>query len=66
MMQSKIRDLARAKGFMHPEHLSRETGLTRATLYNVWTGDVSKRQFETMATIAKALGVTMEDLFEVS
>ena len=64
MMQSKVKQLARGKGFNTPEALSKKTGLTRSTLYNIWTGDVGKRQFQTMFIIAKVLQVPMEDLAE--
>lgn len=64
MMQSNVETLAKAKGYKTPEALSKQTGLTRSTLYNIWTGDVGKRQFETMAIIAEVLGVQMEALAE--
>lgn len=61
-MKSRIKELAQERGIMRPEHLSKLVGLTKSTIYNVWTGNIGKRQFETMYQIARALDVPMEAL----
>jgi len=65
MMISKIKQLANERGYNTPEDLSKKMGMTRTTVYNVWTGDVSRRRFSTMHAISKALDVSLEDLFEM-
>jgi transcriptional regulator with XRE-family HTH domain len=64
MMQSKIKALAQDAGFLKPEHLSKEANLTRTTIYNVWTGDISNRKISTLFLIARALNVPVDHLFE--
>lgn len=64
-MQSKIKGLAQEAGFDKPEHLSKETNLTRTTIYNVWTGDISNRKISTLFLIADLLNVPMDHLFEM-
>jgi hypothetical protein len=65
VIQSKISDLAKERGFKTPEALSKATDLTRTTMYNVWTGDIGNRKFETLYIIAGALNVPIEHLFEI-
>jgi transcriptional regulator with XRE-family HTH domain len=65
MMQSKIKSLAQEAGYEKPEHLSKETNLTRSTLYNVWTGDISNRKISTLFLIAGVLNVPIDHLFEM-
>ncbi len=64
-MESKVKILAEAQGYKTPEALSKKLDIARTTVMNVWTGDVSKRQFATMFAVAQILGVAMEDLVEV-
>jgi transcriptional regulator with XRE-family HTH domain len=65
MMQSKIKLIAQKQGYEKPEHLSRETNLTRSTIYNVWTGDISNRKISTLFLIADTLNVPIDHLFEM-
>jgi transcriptional regulator with XRE-family HTH domain len=64
-MESQIKFLAEARGYKTPEALSKELAITRATVANIWTGDVGKRQFETMFAVARLLKVPMEDLVAI-
>lgn len=66
MMLSKIKGLAQEAGFRKPEHLSKETNLTRSTIYNVWTGDISNRKISTLFLIASVLNVPIDHLFEMA
>lgn len=61
-MQSKVKALAEAQGYRTPEALSKKLDIARTTAMNIWTGDVSKRQFATMFAVARLLNVPMEDL----
>jgi DNA-binding Xre family transcriptional regulator len=61
-MESKIKSIAQDQGYKTPEALSKKLDIARTTVMNIWTGDVSKRQFSTMYEVAKLLGVAMEDL----
>lgn len=61
-MESQIKILAEARGYKTPEALSKDLKMTRATVANIWVGDVSKRQFETMFAVARLLNIAMEDL----
>lgn len=65
VIQSKISDLAEERGFSTPETLSKATNLTVATIYNIWTGDISNRKISTLFLIADVLNVPMEHLFEI-
>ncbi len=65
-MESKIKTLAEAQGYKTPEALSKKLAIARTTVMNVWTGDVSKRQFSTMFAIARLLKVPMEDLVTIN
>lgn len=66
MMASKIKALAQEQGFQKPEHLSKVVGLTRSTIYNIWTGDISNRKISTLYLIAGILNVPMDHLFEIT
>ncbi len=63
-MPSVIGIIAQEQGYSTPEALSKKTNLTRATIYNVWKGDISRKQFGTMVIIAKALNVAIADLHD--
>jgi DNA-binding Xre family transcriptional regulator len=72
-MESQIKLLAEARGYKTPEALSKDlkmtratVKMTRATVANIWTGDVRKRQFETMFAVARLLNVPMEDLVTIN
>jgi transcriptional regulator with XRE-family HTH domain len=65
-MESQIKLLAEARGYKTPEALSKDLKMTRATVANIWTGDVRKRQFETMFAVARLLNVPMEDLVTIN
>ena len=64
-MESKIKTLAEAQGYKTPEALSKKLDIARTTVMNIWTGDVSKRQFSTMLAVARLLNVAMEDLVTI-
>lgn len=66
MMKSKIGTLAKEQGFKTPEQLSKKTGLTRTTLYNIWSGDLAKRQLMTLFIISDILNVGIGELFEIA
>lgn len=64
-LQSRVKILAQEQGYKTPEALSKPLGLTRSTIYNVWTGDISNRKISTLFLIADLLNVPMDHLFEM-
>ena len=65
IVNSKVGELAAAAGYKNPQGLSYDVRLTRATLYNVWRGDIKNMRLETAIRIALVLGCKLEDLYEV-
>lgn len=63
-LQSRVKILAQEQGYKTPEALSKPLGLTRSTIYNVWTGDIANRKISTLFLIADVLNVPMDQLFE--
>ncbi len=63
MIRFRVKELARAKG-MTTEGLARKSGLKMSTVRNVWQNAVKDPSYSTMAALARALEVRIEDLVE--
>ena len=61
-MGYRIKELREAKGMSQTE-LSEKSGVSRATIWKLETGDSEITTTKTLASIARALGVTINDLF---
>jgi DNA-binding Xre family transcriptional regulator len=64
MMQSKVKDLAIAKGITKPAELGYEARISWPTANQVWEGDLSNTRLDTARKIAAALGCKINDLFD--
>lgn len=62
VLASRIKEIANQKGFETPESLSKLVNVSKQTVHNAWTGNLDRREFGTVYSISKALGVSMEDL----
>lgn len=61
-MFKKIRDVRTAKGMSQVE-LAERSGVSRFTIIALETGSLTNTHFSTVLKIAKALEVTIDDLF---
>lgn len=66
MISSKVGQLSAAAGYATPQALSYEARLTRATIYNVWNGDIRHMRLETAIKLARAWRCGIEELYEES
>ncbi|MEE8308656.1 MAG: helix-turn-helix transcriptional regulator [Gammaproteobacteria bacterium] len=62
-MDSKVKELATAKGVKNPQQLSYVARITWPTANSVWTGDISNTRVGTLQKVAAALGCRVDDLF---
>lgn len=60
---NKLHALAKSKGLDAPK-ISRKADLGQATVYRIWSGEVTDPGVQTLAAIASALGMTLSDLIE--
>lgn len=63
MLQLKIQDLARERGYSI-EHLSRETGLGVPTVRRYWNNRVRRVRLPILAAISATLNVEVSELFK--
>lgn len=61
MLAKKIRELRKENGFSQ-ERLARLADISYNTIVKIEAGDSKNPTFQTMAGIAKALGVSLDDL----
>lgn len=61
MLAKKIRELRRKKG-LSQEKLARLADISYNTIVKIESGDSKNPTFQTMTGIAKALGVSLDDL----
>jgi len=61
MLAKKIRELRRKKGYSQ-EKLAREAGISYNTVVKLESGESKHPTIQTMAGIAKALSVSLDDL----
>ena len=61
-MAYRIRELRESKGLTQSE-LSEKSGVTRATLWRLETGEAEESTTKTLFKIADALGVDVRELF---
>jgi transcriptional regulator with XRE-family HTH domain len=64
-MKFKIRELARARGWT-AEELARQAGIKYSALKNLWQGRTLDPKYSTLRAIARALGVSIEQLEDES
>ncbi len=57
----RVKELAREQG-LTSEELALKSGLKISTVRNIWQNRVSDPAYSTLAALAKALGVRIEDL----
>jgi hypothetical protein len=74
MIVLRIREVAEARGVETAASISRRTDIATGTAYRLWAGDLGSGQSANrdrgvglllLYRIAKALGVRIEDLYEV-
>jgi DNA-binding Xre family transcriptional regulator len=63
MYTLKVREVAEAKG-VNRSQLSRRTDISMSTLNDLWDGTRTNVKMTTLAAIARALGVSISDLYE--
>lgn len=61
-MGYRIREIREARGLSQSE-LAEKSGITRATIWRLETGEKEETTTKTLLKIADALGVTVADLF---
>jgi DNA-binding XRE family transcriptional regulator len=61
--ESKIGKLAIEAGYKNPQALSYDARITRATIYNIWRGDIINMRLGTAIKIANVLNCNIEDLY---
>lgn len=61
MLAKKIRELRNKKG-LSQERLARVAGVSYNTVVKIESGESKNPTFQTMAGIAKALGVSLDEL----
>lgn len=61
-MGYRIREIRETRGMSQSE-LAEKTGLTRATIWRLETGEEETTTTKTLLKIAEALGVTVAELF---
>lgn len=59
----KVKDLAEERGIKQ-EELARKAGLKLSAVVGVWRNRVDAARLDTLHSIAKALGVKVDDLYE--
>jgi len=59
----RVKELARERG-LTSEELARRSGLKISTVRNLWQNRVSDPAYSTLAALAQALGVHIEDLVD--
>jgi transcriptional regulator with XRE-family HTH domain len=59
----RVKELARERG-LTSEELAHKSGLKISTVRNLWQNRVSDPAYSTVAALAQALGVQIEDLVE--
>lgn len=60
-MRFRIREFARDRG-LTAEELARKAGINYSALKNLWQGRTLDPKYSTLRAIARALGVTVEQL----
>lgn len=65
MTKFRVKELAKARG-MTIEELAFKSGVKYSTVRNLWQGKVSNPNYSTLAAIAGAFGVTIEELVDGS
>ena len=63
MYRLKVKETAKAKG-VNKSQLSRRSDLAMTTINQLWDGTRTDVRMQTLAAIAKALGVSIGDLYE--
>jgi len=61
----RVKELARARG-MSIEELAFKSGVKYSTVRNLWQGKVSNPNYSTLAAIAGAFGVSIEEMVDRS
>jgi transcriptional regulator with XRE-family HTH domain len=61
----KVREIAEERGYT-AGRLGRKAGLSNAAMYSIWNGITTDPGINTLARIARAIGVKACDLFEVT
>lgn len=61
----RVKELARERG-LTSEELAIKSGVKLSTVRNLWQNRVSDPNYSTLAALAIALGVTIEDLVDKS
>ena len=64
-MKFRIRELARDEG-LTMEELALRAGIKYSTVKNLWQGRTADPSYSTLRAVARALGVTVEQLEEKS
>jgi transcriptional regulator with XRE-family HTH domain len=64
-LSKRIRDLRYAKGW-GPDELAGRAKISRTALYQIERGSTSKPQAGTLRRIARALGIPLEELLEIT
>lgn len=65
MTKFRVKELARARG-MSIEELAFKSGVKYSTVRNLWQGKVSNPNYSTLAAIAGAFGVAIEEMVDRS
>jgi len=63
MTKFRVQEIARQRG-MTIEELAYKSGVKYSTVRNLWQGKVSNPNYSTLAAIARALAVTIEELVD--
>jgi transcriptional regulator with XRE-family HTH domain len=61
----RVKELAKARG-MSIEELAFKSGVKYSTVRNLWQGKVSNPNYSTLAAIAGAFGVAIEEMIDRS
>jgi len=64
-VSDNIRKLRQKKGMFQDDRLSKEANLALNTIIKIETGENTNPTVETLEKIAKALGVSVADLFKL-
>ena len=65
MTSFRVKELAKARG-MSIEEVAFKSGVKYSTVRNLWQGKVSNPNYSTLAAIAGAFGVSIEDMVDRS
>lgn len=65
MTKFRVKELAQERG-MTAEELAYKSGVKFSTVRNLWQNRVTDPNYSTLAGVARALGVTIEDLVDRS